>query len=241
MNDFEHILDDCVERLTKGTSTLEECLSSHPQYAAQLRPLLQSAAGLVHHRQDTTISPTARARGRAKLTLHMKEHPRQREKNFLFFPRLAIGVAVLMFALLSVGTVRAQSALPSDLFYSWKLASERVWRGISFDTNHVDLVLADRRVSEIVATTDDPTRRATVLRDYQEILLRLEASSDADKGQLLSTLEIHQKSLKDAGLTVPELDNYLSPQVEDGEKSPVELPQLPVEVAPAIEIPSLHP
>jgi hypothetical protein len=236
MNDFERILDDCIERLTKGTSTLEECLSSHPKHAAQLRPLLQSAAGLIHHRQDAAISRLAAARGRAKLTLHMKEHPHKRGSKFLFFQRLVIGISVLMLALLSAGTVRAQSALPSDLFYSWKLASERIWREISFDTNQVDLVLADRRVSEIVATTDDPARRANVLRDYQEILLRLEAASDADKGQLLSTLETHQRSLKDAGLIVPELDHYLSPQ-KDGEKLPAELPQLPVENAPEIDIP----
>jgi hypothetical protein len=240
MNDFERILDDCVERLTNGTSTLEECLSSHPQHAAQLRPLLQSAAGLIYHRGDVSISPFAAARGRAKLTLHMKEHSRPRGRGLYLFQRLAIGIAVMMFALLSVGTVRAQSALPSDLFYSWKLASERVWRKISFDTNHVDLVLADRRVSEIVATADDPNRQATVLHDYQEILLRLEAASDADKGKLLSTLETHQKSLKDAGLTVPELDSYLNPQLE-GEKLPLELPQVPAEDLPVIDIPSLLP
>jgi hypothetical protein len=240
MNDFERILDDCVERLTKGTSTLEECLSSHPQYADQLRPLLCRAAGLIDHRGDVSISPSAAARGRAKLTLHMKAHPRQRGRGLYLFQRLALGIAVMMFALLSVGTVRAQSALPSDLFYAWKLASERVWRRIAFDTNHVDLVLADRRVREIVATADDPTRRATVLRDYQDILLRLEAASDADEGELLSTLETHQKSLKDAGLAVPELDDYLSPQ-EEGEKTLPELPQYPVEAAPVVEIPSLLP
>jgi hypothetical protein len=237
MSDFERVLDDCVERLTKGTSTLEECLSSHPQHAAQLRPLLQSAAGLIDHRGDVSISPIAAARGRAKLTLQMKAHSRPRGPSMLFFRRMALGIAMIMFALLSVGTVYAQSALPSDLFYAWKLASERVWRRISFDTNHVDLMLADRRVSEIVATVDDPTRRATVLRDYQEILLRLEAASDADKGELLTTLETHQKSLKDAGLAIPELDNYLSPQ-QEGEKLP---PELPLEEVPVIDIPTLLP
>ena len=45
MNDLERIVDDCVERMTNGTSTLEECLSAHAQHAAQLRPLLESVAG----------------------------------------------------------------------------------------------------------------------------------------------------------------------------------------------------
>src|SRR5262245_3141857 len=127
MNDLERILDDCVERLTNGTSTLEECLSAYPEYASQLRPMLEGAAGLIHHLQDASISAIARARGRAKLSLHMQAYPRKRVRGLLLFQRLALGLAVVMFALLSAGTVRAQSAMPADLFYTWKLVSERVW------------------------------------------------------------------------------------------------------------------
>jgi hypothetical protein len=238
MNDLERILDECVERLTKGTSTLEECLSAHPEHAAQLRPLLKSAAGLIHHREDASISPMARARGRAKLSLHMQQQPRRRGRRILLFQRLAMSLAVVMFALLSAGTVRAQSALPADMFYTWKLASERVWRTISFNSSHVDLVLADRRVREIVATADDPSQRETAVHDYQEILLRLEAGSDADRGEILSTLETHQRSLKDAGLSIPELDDYLGPL--QGEKIIPELPQT-TEDPSQIEVPPLIP
>lgn len=239
MNDLERILDDCIERLTNGTSTLEECLSAHPEYAARLQHPLESASGLLHHRMDISVSPLVRARGRAKLSMHMQQHPRQRGQRVLLFQRLAMGLAVVMFALLSVGTVRAQSALPADMFYSWKLASEQVWRTVSFNSRHVDLALADRRVSEIVATADDPSRLAGAVHDYQEILLRLEAGSDADRGEILSTLETHQKSLKDAGLSIQALDDYLAPL--EGERIIPDLPQTPLDDSGAIEIPPLIP
>jgi hypothetical protein len=240
MNDLERILDDCVERLTKGTSTVEECLSAYPEHAAQLRPLLESAGRIIRRPHALiSISPPARARGRAKLSAHMKAHPRRRGSRILLFQRLALGLAVMMFALLSAGTVRAQSALPSDLFYTWKLVSERVWRGISFNDTHVDLVLADRRVNEIVATANDPSQQAVTLHDYEVILARIEArqeETDVEEDQILSRLETHQKSLKDAGFSVPQLDDYLRPRENDSSILP-ELPKMPFEHPSVIDIP----
>jgi hypothetical protein len=237
MNDLEQVLEDCLKRLAEGRSSVEECLSSYPEHAAQLEPLLQNAAGLIQVNREIHISPIFKSRGRAKLTLHMIDHPhRQPRKMFVFAWRhLAAGTAVLMLALLSVGTVRAQSALPGDLFYAWKLTSERVWRGISADESHVDLVLADRRVREIVATADDPDHRNRVMHDYEEILVRLQSRADADsEGIILSTLQSNQKSLKDAGLSVPQLDSYLGPG-----KDPI-LPELPP-LSPGVEAPDLIP
>lgn len=252
MSDFEQVLDDCLRRLTSGTSTVEECLSGHPEYTSQLRPLLQSAAGLMRHSREAYVSPAFKARGRVKLSLHIQDHPRQRTQKIFIFRRFAVSAAVLVLALLSAGTVRAQSALPGDLFYAWKLASEGVWREISRDASHVDLVLANRRISEIVATVDDPALQAEALHNYEEILARLQSGLDVDSdAQILSVLESHRKSLKDAGLSVPQLDDYLSPEENDGEIVPdlpqistvtppvVEIPQTPAATPPVIEIPQL--
>lgn len=239
MNDLEQVLEDCLKRLTEGRSTLEECLSSYPEHAAQLEPLLQNASGLIRSSREIYVSPVFKSRGRAKLTLHMMDHPHQQpRKAFMFAWRhIAVSAAVLILALLSVGTVRAQSALPGDLFYAWKLTSERVWRGISPDESHVDLLLADRRVREIVATADDPDHRDRALHDYEEILIRLQSGADQDsEGQILSTLQSNQKSLKDAGLSVPQLDEYLSPH----ETEQNILPELP-QISPEVEIPAVSP
>jgi hypothetical protein len=192
---------------------------------------------LMRVNREIYISPIFKSRGRAKLTLHMIDHPhRQPRRMFVFAWRHVVAsTAVLMLALLSVGTVRAQSALPGDLFYAWKLTSERVWRGISPDESHVDLVLADRRVREIVATADDPDHRNRAMHDYEEILVRLQSRADADsEGIILSTLQSNQKSLKDAGVSVPQLDSYLGPG-----KDPI-LPELPP-LSPEVEAPDLIP
>jgi hypothetical protein len=239
MSDLEQVLDGCLSRLIEGRATLEECLSAHPEHAAQLRPLLKNAAGIIQHGRDIHVSPAFKARGRAKLTLHMLDHPPQRHprKPFIFW-RFAVSVTVMVLALLSFGTVRAQSALPGDLFYTWKLTSERVWRGFSPDTSDVDIVLANRRVKEIVATTNDPEYQARALHDYEEILTRLQSDSTGDSdGEILSTLQSNQKSLKDAGLSVPKLDEYLIPQQDQENNVPAELP----ETLPEIEIPLLDP
>ena len=238
MNDLEQVLEDCLTRLTEGRSTLEECLSSYPEHAAQLEPLLQNAAGLIQTSREIYISPIFKSCGRAKLTLHMLDHPHQKQKGLSFmWKHFAVSAAVLMLALLSVGTVRAQSALPGDLFYSWKLTSERVWRGISPDRSQVDLLLADRRVREIVATADDPDHRDRAMHNYEEILIRLQSGADVDsEKEILSTLQSNQKSLKDAGLSVPQLDEYLGPRGENENTLP-ELPQ----ILPEVEIPALHP
>jgi hypothetical protein len=238
MNDLEQVLEHCLKRLMEGRSTLEECLSSYPEHAAQLEPLLQNAIGLIQASREIYISPIFKSRGRAKLTLHMMDHPHQKpNKVSLIWRHFAVSAAVFVLALLSVGTVRAQSALPGDLFYAWKLTSERVWRGISPDGSHVDLLLADRRVREIVATADDPDHRERAMHDYEEILKRLQSGVNTDsEGQILSTLQSNQKSLKDAGLSVPQLDEYLDPHEEEENILP-ELPQ----ISPEIEIPVLSP
>jgi hypothetical protein len=241
MNDLEQVLENCLKRLTEGRSTVEECLSSYPEHAAQLEPLLQNASGLMQARREIHVSPIFKSRGRAKLTLHMLDHPQQRSRRAFPFAwrHFAVTTAVLMLALLSAGTVRAQSALPGDLFYSWKITSERLWRGISSDEGHVDLILAERRIREIVATADDPDHRNRnrAMHGYEEVLIRLQSGGKVDsEGEILSTLQSNQKSLKDAGLVVPQLDEYLGPRGQDNNTRP-ELPH----VSPDVEIPDLIP
>lgn len=51
--EFEHILDECIERALQGES-LEQCLQLYPQHAAQLEPLLQVA---IATQQATSIKP----------------------------------------------------------------------------------------------------------------------------------------------------------------------------------------
>ena len=43
---FDKLLDECVDRMNRG-ETLDECLAAHPEHAAELKPLLEAAFGIV--------------------------------------------------------------------------------------------------------------------------------------------------------------------------------------------------
>ena len=66
--DFESILDECLQQLNSGQADLETCLARYPEQAAALRPLLQTAA-LLRAAPVPRPSPAARAAGRQQLLL----------------------------------------------------------------------------------------------------------------------------------------------------------------------------
>ena len=106
-------------------------------------------------------------------------------------------------------TVFAQEALPGESLYNLKLASETLWRAVAVDPLETDLKLADRRVNEYVAVSSNEQRRMEVLLGYNKLLVRFKNEQDeADRARILSVLKSQQNSLHQAGLSIPELDNY---------------------------------
>jgi len=55
--DFDLILDECVNRINQGDS-LEACLNDYPSYAARLKPLLQSMCDI---QEVYTFTPSVEA------------------------------------------------------------------------------------------------------------------------------------------------------------------------------------
>ncbi len=53
---IEAILDQCLEDISLKHATLDECLAKYPDYAAELKPLLEAALAL---EQATDVRPTA--------------------------------------------------------------------------------------------------------------------------------------------------------------------------------------
>ncbi|MCX6000055.1 MAG: hypothetical protein NTU41_10850, partial [Chloroflexi bacterium] len=51
---FDHILNDCVDRLLRG-ETVEQCLQHYPEQAEQLEPLLRTAAAA--HAASASVEP----------------------------------------------------------------------------------------------------------------------------------------------------------------------------------------
>lgn len=178
MTEFEGIVEQCLLEMEQGAATADDCLARHPKHAAQLKPVLLTASLLTRGRG---VQPSAafEARARAKLTLHMQAHPRGRSQPGFMFKRFATGLIVVLLALLTTGTAYAQSALPGDLLYDWKLTSERAWRAVSPDPVAADIAIANRRISELNVVADDPRLRAQALEGYHEVVTRLESELDA--------------------------------------------------------------
>ncbi|HEX5941299.1 MAG TPA: hypothetical protein VFY66_03425 [Anaerolineales bacterium] len=206
MNDFETIFDESWSQIESGQSTVDDVLARHPEYRAQLGPLLQAASKLASTKKMVTPSPAFRSRNRTQLNRYMQENPQMKRVSPVFW-RLTITLVSMLLAFLVSGTVFAQSALPGDIFYDWKLGSENAWRMVSPDRLGTDLTLSNRRVNEVVALSGDEVRHTRALEDYQRLLIRFKDAKDQER--VLLVLQSQWEFLNNAGVSIPELDNYL--------------------------------
>ncbi|HKY52997.1 MAG TPA: hypothetical protein VJM08_01775 [Anaerolineales bacterium] len=234
MTEFEKILEQCLLDLEMGVANVDECLNRYPGHALQLGPVLLTHTAL---ERVGEMQPPAefKARVRAKLTQQMQAHPRKsRGFNFAFM-RLAMNFAIILLALLATGTAYAQSALPGDTFYSWKIASENAWRVVSSDPVGTDLAIAERRKSELVAIGDDPVLQAQVLEDYLEVAARLKSEMTIEnEARILQTLASQAEELEELGI----IDEEVLPPVDEILPTPVE----PIEtLLPLTENPQVNP
>ena len=159
--EFDNILDECLERiLTKG-ETVEQCLASYPEQAAELEPLLQTALST---KETLAIKPRPefRERDRYQLRAALQEMEEKRQRRFAFFswqPRWAtVVVMVLIILLASSGTVAAAgNSMPDEPLYPVKLATERVRLALTpsaLGKAELYARLADKRVTEIIKMAD---------------------------------------------------------------------------------------
>ena len=207
MNELETVLEESLEQIENGEASMDEILARHPELSEQLSPLLQAAAKLSVGRQ-VRPSPMFQARSRTELNIYMQEHPQLRRVSPMFW-RVSIAFFTMMLALVASGTAFAQRALPGDRLYDWKLSSESVWRLVSRDQLGTDLRLSDRRVNELVAVSGDEIRKARAVENYEKLLMRFKSSENVqDQERILPILRSQHQSLINAGVSVPELENY---------------------------------
>lgn len=239
MTEFEKILDQCLRDLEQGAANVDECLSRNPNHALQLEPVLLTAEYLVHGR-EARPSGAFKSRVRSKVLQGMHAHPHKSTQfNFIFFMRFAAGLAAIVLALGVAGTAYAQSALPGEAFYSWKLASEKAWRAVSPDPVGTDLAIADRRVDELIAVSNDPVLHSQTLNAYLEVVARLQAELDAGNNtRILQALDAQTEELNDSGILLPQLDQPdqdILPPFDEPTPTPIATPTfLP-------EIPQVNP
>jgi len=124
---LEMKLIECLDALAQGES-VERILARYPQDAAQLRPLLNTAAGLPALRMEPSEAAKMQSRQQfmAQADLLRRAAPR---KSMGFLPRFVTGfaAAALVAVVLSTGVVAASgSALPGDPLYGLKRTVEDV-------------------------------------------------------------------------------------------------------------------
>ena len=242
MTEFERVLQECLHDLEEGAASVDECLARHPRHAPQLEPILLTSAYLARGR-EARVSDAFQARVRSRLLREMRARPHKPVRSIFPFMRLATGFAVILLALLATGTVYAQSVLPGNPFYGWKLASETIWRSVSPDPIATDLALAERRVEELIAVRNDPALYALALNAYLEVSVRLRLELDTENGaQILAALESHVEALNQSGIVLPQPE--LVPEVLPSPDQPTSTPNpapLPVLETPVVEPTGLPP
>jgi hypothetical protein len=229
-NELEGILDSCLNDLKRGASTLDECLARHPEHAAQLKPLLQTAARVERGGRSQGPSAGFKARTRARLIQHMEAHPRRIIRGSLsMFHKFALSFTAMACAFLIAGTAYAQNVLPGNSFYTWKLASERVWRAVSTDPVSTDIRVFNRRTQEWIAVANDPTQSNKALERYHLAEDTLKSSvNETTESRILPLLESNQKLLEESGIIVSPLNLESVPHngegVKEGAATPLPVP-----------------
>lgn len=129
--EFLDALDHCLDLLRRGT-TLEECLARYPEFAQELRPLLESAVVL---NRGTAVAPRPEARRRGRERVLAAAEQRSRRRSWmrallwrpLLRPALMAGVALALLGAVAGGTtVAASQSVPGDPLYWVKGVREKV-------------------------------------------------------------------------------------------------------------------
>lgn len=220
MVELDVVLDDCLEQVTAGAATVEECLSRYPAHADALRPLLRAAVRL-EEAGASEPAPAFKARTRAELLAHARLHPQgsaRREADaaavappvwLSSLRRLVAGLGqrpagalpLLALVLLLAVTGVAQAALPGEPLYGWKRASESVWRAVHPDPVAADLSLAERRVEEVIRVSGDPQAEAIAEEAYAASLRRLAGYEQRQQeARIVPALARQQERLAAAGV-----------------------------------------
>jgi len=168
---FEDILAQCIDHITTGRASIEDCLERHPSLRERLEPLLRLALE-IKEAPDVRPSPAFKVKARVQLMeyIHQRQAVTKRPwsryssqvKATLLRRRFSmVGVVIAIVLTLSAaagGTAYAsQGSLPGDTLYRVKLATEQVRMALpGDDLSNAEraLTFADRRVQEMEALAD---------------------------------------------------------------------------------------
>ncbi|MFC1956588.1 DUF5667 domain-containing protein [Chloroflexota bacterium] len=158
--EFNDILDDCVERILSQGDTVGQCLARYPEQASELESLLQTVSLA---KVTSYIEPSSefkeKARHEFRMALQETELPRN-HWTLGWRPQWVTAiVSVLILLLASGGTLAmAGNSMPDELLYPVKRVTEVARIALipsSLGKAELYVNLADNRVAEIVAMVEE--------------------------------------------------------------------------------------
>ena len=245
---IEEAFNDCFERLSGGES-LDSCLNSYPQYAAELDLMLRTTFDIKRRAYPVQPRPEFKYWARVRLQGVQDYVSRQpvQDKPVAFNLRrnLAISMAALLvFVIASSGTVAASSeSLPDEPLYGVKLAVEQAQVTLTFsdvDKAEVYARLAEKRAGEIVAMArqgkTDKMVTTTAKMDYQLgqaehfISKYEEANADTTGGEasVASTAPSTTSTAPSQTVTIPADKSTFTTVVPGGQQDNLTLPAKPL-------------
>ena len=166
---FASIVDNCLDLVLSGETTLDEALKRYPEHADRLRSFLETALWIEHHKQVFNAPAGLKASQKTLLQRSLPSYPQKAYSGFLgnriqislqsLFSRrtlqLAGSVALVIILLFSSSAgivLAAKNSIPGDLLYQPKLSIEKAALFFSIDdTYDAELLIefTDRRLFEV--------------------------------------------------------------------------------------------
>ena len=187
---FEQLLDRCLQALRR-TSDVEEILRDYPQYADQLRPLLEIALATHRHYADVPEAPGGLAVGRERMLVAAAQQrargiaavgagasrTKGQGSRLVFATRFVTMLLLIVVSVTGLGggiVWAASNSLPGDLLYLVKLATEDTRLAlVSAPGTQVDLALefVEERAEEaqVLAVTGRQVPDSAIARMEQHV------------------------------------------------------------------------
>jgi LysM repeat protein len=157
--EISEAFNDCLERINAGQS-VDSCLRLYPQYAAILRPMLETGQVIRRMLPPQVEVSTAQARARVKFQAALRSTPQRRPTPLPRLLPLAAAFLIAIFVVVGGTAAVSQNSLPGDALYGVKRLTESI--GLALDQNpalvqqynqrridEINQLLAVRRVATV--------------------------------------------------------------------------------------------
>jgi hypothetical protein len=184
--EFYPILDQCIDTVLSGQSTIDQCVARFPEYANILRRELQTAV-LISRLKAPMMSSEAVDKLETRLQGSLRTRPRKTIRYpMLQFSRAAAAILIVFFLALGSGAglvMASADDLPGDSLYAVKIAWESIilfFASILGQADDVWLHLAQTRLDEVIALDERGLLTQDVLVRFYETTAQAIVLADSD-------------------------------------------------------------